>query len=137
MSSVVLDASAVLAYVREESGSDVVALHMNGALMSAVNYSEVLKKSLEIGGSAQVTSALLDRAQITVIPFDESQAVNAADLFMATRALGLSFADRACLTLGILYKAKVLTADERMAQSEVPVKVTLIRPRIKSRVKTQ
>jgi ribonuclease VapC len=44
MSSVVLDASALLAFVRSESGADVVAKHLNNALLSAVNYSEVLKK---------------------------------------------------------------------------------------------
>jgi len=45
MSSVVLDASALLAFVRSESGADVVAKHLNNALLSAVNYSEVLKKN--------------------------------------------------------------------------------------------
>ncbi len=137
MSSVVFDASAVLAIVRKESGSDVAAAQIDGALMSAVNYSEVLKKSIELGGSSTVASDLMQRAQITVVPFDEMQAVTAANLFATTRDLGLSFADRACLSLGVLYEAKVVTADEDMSLAELPIKVALIRQKTKHKAKLQ
>lgn len=137
MSSVVLDASAVLAFVLEEKGSDVVESRMNGALMSAVNYSEVLKKSIERGGSAGVTRVLISRAQIEVVPFDEPQATVAAALFSTTRDKGLSFADRACLALGIEMNAVVYTADQRLADSGATVEVKLIRQRTKQKARPQ
>jgi PIN domain nuclease of toxin-antitoxin system len=125
----VLDASAVLAFVRGEHGGDKVEPHMTGGLMSAVNYSEVLKKSIEHGGSGEVTSELLERAQIEVIPFDAFQARQAAEMWDSVRELGLSFADRACLVVGLTRGFPILTADKRMSETRLPIEVKLIRER--------
>ena len=46
---VVLDASALLAYLHEEPGGERVAQVLDGSLVSAVNWAEVVKKSLERG----------------------------------------------------------------------------------------
>jgi ribonuclease VapC len=135
VSSVVLDASAVLAFVLGERGSDVVRPRMSGGIMSAVNYSEVLKKSIEHGGSATVTRCLLERAQVKVVSFDEPQAVESAALFAATRKQGLSFADRACLALAAQLKAPLYTADHRVAAAGADVKVVLIRQPAKAKSK--
>lgn len=137
MTSVVLDASAVLAFVNGEPGGERVAPKLLGGLMSAVNYSEVLKKSVERGGSVQVTRLLLQRAQIQVVAFDERQAVEAAALVTATQPHGLSFADRACLALGLLRKAAVYTADQDMATVSLPVEVIMIRSRVGAKAKKQ
>jgi PIN domain nuclease of toxin-antitoxin system len=53
----------------------------------------------------------------------------AAELFTQTKIKGLSFADRAALTLGILRYSLVVTADKRFAEAGLPVKVRLIRGR--------
>jgi PIN domain nuclease of toxin-antitoxin system len=135
VSSVVLDASAVLAFVLKERGSDVVRSRMNGGIMSAVNFSEVLKKSIEYGGSAAVTRCLLERAQVKVIPFDESQAVETAALFPVTRNQGLSFADRVCLALAARLKTSLYTADHRVAEAGVDVKIVMIRQPAKAKSK--
>ncbi len=47
----VLDASALLAAFFDEPGADVVAERMSGALMSAVNLSEVVAKLIDRGAS--------------------------------------------------------------------------------------
>jgi PIN domain nuclease of toxin-antitoxin system len=117
----------MLMHVREEPGWQTVERQLHGALISAVNYSEVLKKSIEYGGSAAATAKLIARNKVEVIPFDTEQARMAAELWSATRSLGLSFADRACLSLGITCSATVLTADRRMAEATVPVKIVHVR----------
>lgn len=129
MSKFVLDASAVLAFVRSERGFEKVGPHMNGGLMSAVNYSEVLKKSAEHGGSVEVTAELLEQAQIFVVPFGTAEAKQAAGIWPSVRKDGLSFANRACLVLAIAEGAIVLTAGKRMSETDLPVKVRLIRDR--------
>ena len=127
MSKVVLDASAVLAYARGERGSDVVGPRMSNSAISAVNYSEVLKKTIEHGGDANVTAALLERSRVDVIPFSRRQAAETAELFPTTKVYGLSFADRACLALAIELKLPLYTADQRLADVDAPVKIVLIR----------
>jgi len=127
VSRVVLDASAILAYAMGERGSDAVRERLSNAAMSAVNYSEVLKKTIERGGDAQLIGLLLERTNVEIVPFDEQQAAAAARLFPATRDKGLSFADRACLALALQLKAVLYTADRRLAEIDAPVRVVLIR----------
>ena len=127
MSEVILDASALLAVLRRERGCDVVEAVLTGATVSAVNYSEVVKKSVEAGGQARETRVLLRLMALVVAPFDESQAFEAGALFSRTEVSGLSFADRACLALGLLRKWPVLTTDRRFAEVGLPVEVRVIR----------
>lgn len=127
MSSVILDASAVLAVLHKERGGEVVAPVLQGASMSAVNYGEVLKKAIEFKGSVTIVEAFLTRQQLEVIPFDRAQARIAAELYPKTKALGLSFGDRACLSLGKLLEVPVYTAEQRFAQAKIGVPITLIR----------
>jgi len=47
--SLVLDASALLAYLQNEVGADSVATGLEGALVSTVNWSEVLQKAMRAG----------------------------------------------------------------------------------------
>ena len=47
MSEVVLDASAMLAFLNEEPGSEVVASYLDKAAMSTINLSEVVAKLTE------------------------------------------------------------------------------------------
>jgi ribonuclease VapC len=124
---VVLDASAVLAVLQGENGQDVVLPHLQGGIISAVNYSEILKKSAEHGSELERTRHFLATFSLIVTPFDEQQAVAAARLWPMSRQLGLSFADRACLALGESLSAEVLTADTRMGMAELPVIVKVIR----------
>lgn len=127
MSEVVLDASAVLAYVQREPGAEAAAVHLTGGLISAVNYAEVLKKAIQNNGSAALTASLLGLAHIHVVPFDQEQASKTAELWPMVKTLGLSLGDRACLALGLLRNATVLTADRRMAEAKISVRVKLIR----------
>lgn len=61
MSEVVLDASAVLALLRDEPGADIVAGHMGNAAITAVNLQEVAKEMFREGAScADVRADFVD-----------------------------------------------------------------------------
>jgi PIN domain nuclease of toxin-antitoxin system len=113
----VLDASALLAHLRDEPGAEVVAEAIaNGAVISTVNLAEVFSRVADRGGdptklAAELTqSGLLDGA-ITVEPFTAADAIDAARLRPLTRDAGLSLGDRACLALARRLDAPALTAD--------------------------
>jgi ribonuclease VapC len=113
----VLDASALLAFLHGEPGADLVAdvLALGDAEISAVNWCEVLTKFDSLGMGAEEAVGRMESRGLTValriVPFDEHQARLAASLHRTTRALGLSLADRVCLSLGIAHDATVFTAD--------------------------
>jgi len=125
--SAVLDASALIALLRRERGMEVVHGHIADAAISAVNYSEVIKKTIEYGGAAEPVNAYARNVSLNIVPFDTEQAISSGKLYPATKPYGLSFADRACLNLGARYGVPVLTTEKRMADTPVGVKVQLIR----------
>lgn len=127
MSSVVLDSSALLAFIHGEPGAEVVAAVVGDALMSSVNLAEVVTKLVERTGSLEAARAALGMATVEVIDFDKVQAEETGALVNHTRSRGLSLGDRACLTLAAREAAPVLTADRIWATLKLDVEVRLIR----------
>lgn len=129
----VLDASALLAYLRDEPGAGVVARAISeGAAISAVNLAEVLARASDRGGDAQELAGELSRrgllgGAVAVEPFTAADAVEAARLRPGTRHLGLSLGDRACLALAMRVDAPALTADGSWTESTLDVEVQQIR----------
>jgi ribonuclease VapC len=129
----VLDASALLAYLRDERGADPVADAIaEGATVSTVNLAEVLSRVADRGGDPLAVldeltrTGLLDGA-IAVEPFTAVDAGEAARLRPVTRDIGLSLGDRACLALARRLGAPVLTADAAWSQIELDLEVHQIR----------
>jgi len=113
----VLDASALLAHLRDEPGADLVAGAIaSGAVISTVNLAEVFSRVADRGEdpaklAAELTQiGLLDGA-ITVEPFTAADAIDAGRLRALTRDAGLSLGDRACLALARRLDAPALSAD--------------------------
>lgn len=129
MSSVVFDAAAVLAVLNKETGHQKAAARLYGATISAVNYGEVLKKGSERGGSIPHIAAILRQQRLDVVPFDEEQATLAAEIWEECKPFGLSFADRACIALGIKLDLPILTTDADMQKPSLSSTVELIRRR--------
>jgi ribonuclease VapC len=127
MSSVVLDSSALLAFIHGEPGGEVVAGFVGDAVMSSVNHAEVVTKLVERIGSLDAARAALGMAAVDVIDFDTAQAEQTGALVTHTRSRGLSLGDRACLTLAARETAPVLTADRIWATLKLDVEVRLIR----------
>ncbi len=118
MSSVVLDASAVLALLFDEPGADVVeqAIRSYSAVLGATNLAEVLTKAVDKGIAAAALEERLAKidplgAVLRIEPLTEADAVAIAGLRPATRAAGLGLGDRACLALAKRLGAKCLTTD--------------------------
>ncbi len=110
MTAVVLDASAVLAFVQDEAGADVVEDAMaRGALCGAANWSEVAQKVLAANRDWDLVRALLASYDFIVEPVLVEDAEWAARRWRSGE--GLSLADRLCLALGDRVDAEVLTAD--------------------------
>jgi ribonuclease VapC len=113
-----MDASAVLAWLREEPGADVVAERIAGSHVSAVNLSEVLQKSLASGADTDGLADDLLAVGLLVADFGAEQASVAAELWASTRRLGLGVADRACLATAVVLGVPALTADRPWAGIE-------------------
>ena len=129
----VLDASALLAYLGNESGADVVADAIaGGATISTVNLGEALSTLAARGSDpADVASDLTDRGlldgAIAVEPFTTTDAIEVARLRPLTQSAGLSLADRACLALASRLSTPVLTADQAWTGLTLDVDVRPIR----------
>jgi ribonuclease VapC len=123
----VLDASAVLCLLQEEKGAERVAEALPAAIIGAVNYSEVVGKLVETGIDEATVDSLIDKLQLKVIPFDRAQARLAGSLRAATRKLGLSLGDRACLALAAAEGATALTCERIWAKFKAPCKVETLR----------
>jgi ribonuclease VapC len=128
----VLDSSALLAYLRAEPGKDQVGLALKqSTAISAVNWAEVLSKLVDFGYDASAVGAeFRDKGPgeaLTVWPFDERFALDVADLRNQTRPYGLSLGDRACLALGSFLKIPILTADRKWAVLKLRVTLRFIR----------
>ncbi|UQN10682.1 PIN domain-containing protein [Deinococcus sp. QL22] len=131
--SMVLDASAVLAWLQGEPGAERVdeALQQ-GATIHTVNWAEVLTKLASKGAAAtDVTRQLTERGilgQLLLVDAGQLEdAVTVADLYGVTRSAGLSLGDRYCLALGQRLNQPILTADRAWHTLALNVSVELIR----------
>lgn len=106
----VLDASALLAFLQGEAGSDVVeSALLAGGLCSAANWSEVAQKVRAGRRNWDASRALLLAYGLRIEPVTQADAERAAERWQA--GSGMSLADRLCLALGDRLSAPVLTAD--------------------------
>ena len=128
----VLDASALLALMQSETGSEVVdaLLEDHECVASSVNIAEVGSKLVDKGLAPDQLSRVLSQIDVQTIDFDAEQATACAALRATTRELGLSLGDRACLALARGMQATAVTADRAWAdldESVIGVRVQLIR----------
>ncbi len=128
MSSVVLDASALLALLNQEPGAEKLTPELlSGAAISTVNLAEVHSKLVARGlrpdEAWEATMTPIGEA----VPFDMEHARLVGNLIAKTRRLGLSLGDRACLALGLALKLPVYTADKSWKRLKVGVPIHTIR----------
>ena len=112
----VLDASALLAFLQDESGAAMVEQQLEaGAQCSAVNWSEVVQKLRANGVDWGVARAVLDSYGLRIVDATGQDGVWAAERWRPGE--GLSLADRFCLALGARTGEVVLTADTAWGSS--------------------
>lgn len=123
----ILDSSALLAYLHSEPGGDQVEAVLPDAVISSVNWSEVVQKSTAKGVDVDGLREDLEALGLRVLPFTIEDAEVTGRLWQQTRQQGLSLGDRACLSLAIKLKISVLTADQIWRTLNLPVDVFVIR----------
>ncbi|MGI4944711.1 MAG: type II toxin-antitoxin system VapC family toxin [Janthinobacterium lividum] len=108
---VVLDASAVLALLFEETGAETVRAQLRTGVIGAANLAEVLAKLSDHGLPTLEAIRAVAILGLEVAPMTEAQAQRSAELRPLTRKAGLSLGDRACLALAAELSAPAVTAD--------------------------
>lgn len=124
---VMLDASAVLALIQNERGAEQVLKLLPRALISAVNFAEVIAKLVRKTKNPGVVVRQLSLLKLRVVPWNEVSAQHSAR-FAHLAELGLSFGDRACITEAAIAGTRILTADRQWKElKEIGELVDLIR----------
>jgi PIN domain nuclease of toxin-antitoxin system len=129
MSETVLDASALLALLRDEPGAGKVAEVIADSRMCSVNFAEVVSHFIHAGMPSGEVEAMLKPLPMAIVDADQGLATIAGRLRAATAEAGLSLGDRFCLALARRDGLPALTADKqwRTVADAVGVTVSVIR----------
>ena len=121
---VLLDASALLAFARNEPGADRVRRSLASASISAVSIAECLAVFSRFT-TAAVAAQLLSRLGLNVIACDWQTSVMAAEIHASARVRGLTLTDCICLATARRLGLAALTAnpDWRGLHVDVPIEV--------------
>ncbi|MFO8155938.1 MAG: PIN domain-containing protein [Pseudomonadota bacterium] len=111
MNRIVVDASALLAFLHDGPGATRVSAVLERSVVSTVNWSEVVQKALARGIRVEGMALDFEDLGVEFAPLTLTQGERAAQLWDTARAHGLSLADRACLALAMERERPVLTAD--------------------------
>jgi len=108
---IVVDSSALLAYLWGEPGHQQVENALDGAaaICTVVNWCEVATKVLARGGDWNAAETALLGAGLGIVSVEVDDAVRAARLWVQHR--DLSMGDRLCLAIADRLDATILTAD--------------------------
>ena len=127
MSENLIDASVILAILKDEAIDEHAYAVVDGGVMSSVKVAEVYTKLSEFKMlTTRHVDALLDTLS-RVEPFTRSQARVAGFLRDSTRHAGHSLRDWCCLALGLELDANVYTTEQAWAQVDVGCCVQLLR----------
>jgi ribonuclease VapC len=124
---IVLDASTLMALLLSEPGKEVVAAHVAEAAISAVNLAEVLARMAREQISSRLLVPKLEALGLSVVEFDQSQAVIVSDIREYARSYGVGLADCCCIALALQRAWPVMTADRVWTTLGFEIDVRLIR----------
>ncbi|CAA9889448.1 PilT protein domain protein [Candidatus Methylobacter favarea] len=123
----ILDASALLAYLHQEQGGLLIKPLLPIAFMSTVNWCEVVQKLRAKSIDDKAVAKKLTLLGLRFIPFNLEHADTAGELWQVTAPFGLSLADRACLATGLVENMPVMTADKIWQKLPLSLEIKLIR----------
>jgi len=128
VSKIVLDASALLAVLYGEPGTDQLSPQLlSAATSSTVNLAEVqsrlVSQGIDPGDAWEATLSPIREATV----FTSEHAKIAGNLVAQTSPLGLSLGDRACLALAIALRVPVYTADRAWKNLKLGIRIHVVR----------
>src|SRR5580658_8361059 len=124
---IVFDASAIIAYLDGEPGSEIVERWLPVGGASMVNICEVIAVLVRKGKSESEVAPEVQALIPMIVPFGWDIARLTAALIVDAQAKGLGLGDRAALATAKVLKVPVLTAEKRWLDVSVGVDVQLIR----------
>jgi ribonuclease VapC len=111
--TILLDASALLAFIFEEAGeTEVRQAFKSGAAITTVNIAEVAMKMLREGYNQEEVEILLPTLPLMHVNVDNAVAYQSAFIDQHTKKFGLSLGDRICLAAAWKYGYIAMTADQ-------------------------
>ena len=123
----VLDASAVLAYLKREPGGQYVGDRLDSSVITSVNLAEVATVWTDMSNDPSQAHLVMDSLPCEIAPIDRAVGIRAGLMRHQTRSRGLSLGDRICLAFAESIGLAVLTADRPWAELDIGVDVRLIR----------
>lgn len=120
----VLDASAVLAWLQQETGSDRATAAFGDGVVTAANWSEILQKTRQYGRDPHEVGLLLRSLGLDIVDVTRVDGETAAAMW--TRDIPLSLGDRLCLAAAARLGLPVMTADmewERIQVKDLQIEV--------------
>lgn len=127
MTEAVLDSSAVLAFLQNEPGREVVEPLLCVSVISSVNLAEVVTKLIDRGSPAEQAHVKVDTLPFRIAAASPASGTSAGLLHAQTRRRGLSLGDRFCLALAMETGLPVLTADRAWTELGLDLDIRLIR----------
>ena len=128
MNNVVLDSSAILTLLLDESGQEHLTDEvLDSAVVCAVNLAEVQGKLVKRGVDPDEAWLHAISYSPRVHPFTRELSRIAGSLMQQTERFGLSLGDRCCLALAIALEAEVYTADRIWSGINIGVPIHVIR----------
>jgi len=124
-----LDASAILAYLHDEPGADRVAQALTSLAdcqVTAANHAEVIAKCLDRGVAAEDVAPMLAEMGYRVIGLTAEDGALAGRLRTSTRPQGLRLGDRLCLAAAQRLACPVLTADRPWLELAAPLGLDIV-----------
>ncbi|WP_428356347.1 type II toxin-antitoxin system VapC family toxin [Methyloprofundus sp.] len=124
-----LDASAILALLQKEKGSEVVGKCLPCSAISSVNLAEVASVLNKLGMPESEVYELINAMDIEILDFEKGTAIATGGMRNITQKKGLSLGDRACLATAKQHKRIALTADKAWLefQQDIGVEIKFIR----------
>ena len=129
MNTIVLDASALIAMLKQEPGGDKVAEIIGDSKITAINHAEVISHFCHAGMPIAEVDAMLRPLPLVIVSVDEKLARLAGHLRTLTSSAGLSLGDRFCLALAQLENLPAWTSDRKWQTiaEAVQVEISIIR----------
>jgi ribonuclease VapC len=116
----VLDASAVIALLRNEPGAELIASYVGDAVISTVTLQEVVKALLVRGFTLELIRAMIEALHLEPRAHTVEDAYAAAALYEATKAQGRGLGDRTCMALAIAAGLPAITTDRQWSALAIP-----------------